>query len=92
MAKKLSFTETLQEKAYICEVVKRLAYTLDDSERDVLCTWDKTGKQEEHVNRSTGEVEMRDIWDYVPKTTLSEEDEIKLLAIERIRTNLASLI
>ncbi len=88
-------------------VLEKLFKTLDETEDDVKKTYGFTGKMipkqkwnsdtnsyEDVVDDETGEVVMREEWDYIPKTKdeYTPEDLAQLDAIKNIKSALEKLI
>lgn len=92
MAKRMNLEDRITEKEMIMAIVRSFNSTLDSYEHDVAFDYTEIDEEEELKNWRTGELEMRKKWDYVKKSELSHEDEIKMLAIDRIRELIETLI
>ena len=78
------------EMLYILDDITR---TLDAKEKDIKTEYVQfEGETEEYTDWKTGEIKTRDKWGNKPKETLTEEDELKLEAVETIRKALEKLI
>ena len=78
------------ETLYILDDITRI---LDQREKDIKEEYVQfEGETEEYTDYKTGEIKTRDKWGNRPKEKLSEEDELKLEAIETIRKTLEKLI
>ena len=99
-------TDILTKKLTL-EVLEDLFRVLDEKENDTNRTWgytgkmipkqkwnDETRKYEDVIDEETGEVIMREEYDYMPKKKdeYTDEDKAMLKAIENIKSTLEKLI
>lgn len=93
----------IKEKRMMLEVLEELMETLDTQEKNVHMEWGIVGKEETQArNWKTDELVWDDDektiphynnkYDYTPKEKLSEDDETKLKAIEKIRSVLEKMV
>lgn len=93
----------IREKRMMLEVLEELMETLDTQEKNVRMEWGVVGKEDVQArNWKTDELVWDDEektiphfnnkYDYIPKEDLSENDQIKLKAIEKIRATLEKMV
>jgi len=96
-------TKALREKKVTLEILENLFETLEREEQYAKQEWRCVGKEEEQAtNWKTGELlwedeeqtipKYKDKYEYVDKEELTEDDKIKLNAIENVRKALEKLI
>ena len=85
-------TKKVKVKGTVLELLKDLMDMLDCREKDYRQEYYATEELEEYTDWKTGEIKERAKWDYRDKAVLSEDDELKLEAIDTIRKALEKLI
>ena len=94
---------TIKEKRMLLEVLETLMDSIETMERDTKQEWACVGKETEQArNWKTDELEWEDEektiphfknkYEYVEKEILTEDDTIKLRAIDKVKSALEKLI
>lgn len=86
-------TRKVKIKTELLRIMEDITATLDFKEKDIREEYVQLdGEVEEYTDWKTGELKIRDKWGNRPKAELSEDDRLKLEAVDTIRKALEKLI